>query len=132
MLQRFAAAYFGGAMGALAVVLVLWILGRAKLTQAIGVNYAPSLSFESIAAMVLGGSLWALGYPFVRRRGPGPRRSGLILAVAPALAQLFYFLPRRGYGLLGMEMGLFTPLVVLAAAALWGFVVARVASRMGT
>ncbi len=132
MLQRFAAAYFGGALGALAVVLSLWILGRAKLTHAIGVEYAPGLSFEGAAGMLVGGSLWALGYPFVRRRGPGPRRSGLILAIAPALAQLFYFLPRRGHGLMGIELGLLAPLVVLAAAALWGYVVARIASRMGT
>ncbi len=132
MIQRLAAAYFGGAAGALLVALALWIAGRAALTTAIGVEYAPLLTWRWLSGLVLGGSLWGLGYPLVRGRGLGPTRSGLILAIFPALAHLFYFLPRAGYEMLGVGMGALTPLVVLASCGVWGYVVARVGARMGT
>ncbi|MCP4005740.1 MAG: hypothetical protein GY725_16240 [bacterium] len=132
MLQRLAAAYFGGAVGALIVVAVLWISGRAELMKAIGVMYTPPLSWEWIAPYLLGGSFFGLGYPFLRSRGLGPRRSGVILAILPCLTNLFYFLPHAGYGILAIDLGAAAPLVVVAACGIWGYALSQVTKRMGT
>ena len=131
MLRRLAPAYFGGAVGALINSLAVWIFARADLLAAIGVGIAPGLTWSWIAHRLLWGSLWGLGYPLVRRVVPSPARAGLLLSLAPSAAQLFWFSPRSGHGLLGLELGLATPLVVVAANALWGWVLARTATATG-
>jgi hypothetical protein len=125
MVQRIAAAWFGGAVGALVNSLALWLLARADVLAAIGVRIAPTLSGEWLADRLVWGSLWALGYPALTGAGLGPVRAGLALSLAPSAAQLLYFFPRAGHGALGVSLGAATPLVVLAANGLWGWVLAR-------
>ena len=63
--------------------------------------------------------------------GLTPVRAGLLLSLAPSAAQLFYFFPMGGAGWLGAELGGLTPLFVLAANAVWGWVLARVIIAAG-
>ena len=127
MVRRLATAYFAGAAAALASSLAIWLAGRADLTALLGVTLAPPLTWSWLAPRVLAGSLWGLGYPLVRRYGFTPVRAGLVLSLAPSIAQLFVFLPEAGHGMLGVGRGALTPVVVLALNALWGWVLARVA-----
>jgi hypothetical protein len=131
MIGRLAAAYFGGAVGALANSLAAWLLGRAGIFAAIGVELRPGLSWEWLENRLLWGGLWGLGYPLVKRLGLPPVRTGLLLSLLPSAAQLLWFYPRAGDGVLGLERGLATPLVVLALNALWGWVLARSAVAAG-
>jgi hypothetical protein len=131
MLRRLAAPYFGGAVGAMFNSLAIWIAGRAGLTAAIGVSLAPKLTWPWLENRLLWGSLWALGYPLVRRRFT-PVRAGLVLSLAPSLAQLFWFFPEAGHGMLGVAHGPLTPVVVLVVNGIWGWVLARVVLTCGS
>ncbi|MBW2279784.1 MAG: hypothetical protein JRG82_03495 [Deltaproteobacteria bacterium] len=112
MLRRFCAAYAAGALAALVASLVLWIAGRAE----------PRLVW---------GGLWALPYPWVRPRRLSAVQKGLLLSLAPSAAQLFWFMPEQNLGVLGQDLGTFTPAVVVLANATWGWVLARTFSRVG-
>ena len=130
MVRRLASAYFAGAAAALAASLVLWVAARAGLLEALGVSLQPTLDWPKLAPQILWGSLWALGLPLLRRRMPGLNRPALALALAPALAELFFFLPEAHHQMLGVGLGPLTPVVVLAQWALWGWVLARVVIRV--
>ncbi len=127
MLRRLGMAYFGGAVGALASSLALWIAGRAGLLALLDVSMSPALSWSWLQPRLLFGSLWGLGYPLVLRRARTPVRAGLLLSLAPSLAQLFYFLPQQGHGMLGVRLGALTCVAVLGANAVWGWTLAHVA-----
>ncbi len=130
MLRRLFAAYAAGALAALVASLVLWIAGRAELTAAVGVAIAPTLTWHWLAPRLVWGSLWALAYPLLRPRRMRAVRKGLVLSLAPSAAQLFYFMPERNLGTLGQDLGTLTPMVVLAANAVWGWVLGRVLSQV--
>lgn len=125
-MSRFASAFLGGTVGALVNSLVLWVLARADLLAAVGVALRPELSWPWLENRLIWGGLWGLGYPLVRRSGLTSMRAGLALSLAPSAAALLWFLPQAGRGFMGIELGLATPLVVLAANALWGWVLVRV------
>ena len=131
MIRRFAAAYFGGALGAVVVTLVLWGAARTGLLKEIDVAWRTSLSWEhSIAPNLLLGSLWGLGLPLLRSRIPNLVRACLLLSMAPAMAQLFYWMPRAGHGMLGVELGALTPVVILVASLLWGYTLSQGVARV--
>jgi hypothetical protein len=131
MLRRFGMAYFGGAVGALANSLALWLAARAGLLALVDVAIAPTLSWPWLAPRLVWGSLWGLGYPLVLRRARTPMRAGLLLSLAPSLAQLFWFFPQQGHGMLGVNLGALTCIAVLGANAIWGAVLGFVAGGRG-
>jgi hypothetical protein len=123
--RRIAAAWFGGALGALVNSLLVWLLAGADVLDAIGVEIRPVLSADWLVHRLVWGSLWGLGYPLAATADPSPVRAGLLLSLAPSAAQLLFFYPRAGHGMLGLSLGTATPLVVLAANAVWGWVLGR-------
>lgn len=130
MARRLASAYFAGAVAALAATFVFWLVAQADLIAALGVRVAPSLAWSAISERLLWGSLWALLFPFARRAVAAPLRAALLVALAPALAELFVFLPRAGACWLGVERGALMPVVVLAHNALWGGLLAIALQRV--
>ena len=70
------------------------------------------------------GSLWGLGLVVVRRQIPDLTRAALVLSLAPSAFELFVALPEAGRGMLGTSYGALMPLVVLAANAFWGWLLA--------
>jgi hypothetical protein len=131
MVRRLALAYFGGAVGALVASLVLWVAARAAFTTALGVAVAEDLDAQRLQSHILWGGIWGLGFPWVLRRGLTPLRAGLLWSLAPSAAELFFLLPERGYGMLGVELGALMPVVVLAKNGIWGWTLARVTSAGG-
>ncbi len=126
MTRRLALGYFGGAVAGGARALALWIAARAGFLAALDVELAPAFAWSYFAPRLLWGGLFGLGYTGARRLGGSALRAGLLLALVPALAELLVFLPRTGAGMLGLRMGLLTPVVVVLENALWGFVLAQV------
>lgn len=131
MLRRLAVSYFGGAVGAVVASLFLWVTAQAGLLAMLGVAISPKLTWTWLSTRILWGGIWGLGYPLVARMRSRPTRAGLLLSLAPSIAQLFHFLPRGGHGLLGVNLGPLTPLVVLAVNAVWGWALARVVIATG-
>jgi hypothetical protein len=130
MLRRLSAAYFAGAVGGLVTTLLIWVAGRADLTAMIGVNVAPGLTWSWIEERILWGSLWGLGYPIVARRGFTTVRTGFVLSLFPSAAELLLFLPEEGAGMLGLELGVLTPVFVIVRNGVWGWIVAKVMTRI--
>lgn len=135
MLRRFAGPYAAGALAALLTSLVLWVAVRARLGALfdveIGKLFGGVLDPRGLGWRVLEGSLYALAFPLARSRGLTPIRAGLLVSLLPTLRELFLRLPGAGYGMLGVQLGALTPVVVLAANALWGWILAQLSMRAG-
>ena len=134
MLRRFAGPYAAGALAAALTSLVVWVAVRAKLGGLIDVElgrlYPGTLDPHVLGWRVLEGSLFALALPLARGRGLTPVRAGLLVSLLPSLDALFLELPRSGYGMLGVQLGALTPVVVLAANALWGWLLGSISGRV--
>ena len=119
LLRLLSLCFAAGAFGALANSLAVWAGGRSGLAAALGVSLAPALSVGWLYPRIAWGGLWGLLFAL-----PMSFRSwaahGLVIAVAPALAQLFVFFPRAGKGVLGLGVGPLTPVLVLLYDAIWG------------
>jgi len=111
-----------GAVGALANSVALWAAGSSGLTHALGVRIAPSLTPEWLYPRIVWGALWGLLFllPLASQRWVA---QGLALSLFPTLFQLFFVFP-SSVGVLGTGLGTLTPLVVLAANAVWGLAAA--------
>ena len=111
--------FAAGAVGAVANSVALWAAGTSGLTHALGVRIAPALTPEWLYPRVVWGGLWGLLFllPLASQRWVA---QGLALSLFPSLVQLFVFFPRAGADALGTKLGALTPLVVLAANAVWG------------
>jgi hypothetical protein len=114
--------FAAGAAGALAQALVVVAAGEAGVYRALGVALAPALSRDFLYRRLVWGGIWGalLALPFPANRWV---RRGLLIGLAPAVAQLLVFFPYvTGQGFLGLELGAATPLVVLLSNAVWGVV----------
>jgi hypothetical protein len=111
--------FAAGAAGGLANSLALWAAGQLGLTGALGVAIAPGLSPGWLYPRLVWGGLW--GALLLLPIAGGWLRRGLLISLAPALFQLFVVFPYwQGRGMLGVELGELTPVVVLASNAVWG------------
>jgi hypothetical protein len=110
--------FAAGAVGAVANSVALWAAGTSGLTYALGVRIAPTLTPEWLYPRIVWGGLWGLLFllPLASQRWIA---QGLALSLLPTLVQLFLVFPASA-GTLGTGLGTLTPVVVLAANAVWG------------
>jgi len=124
MLKRASGLFAAGAVGALANVAAIWLLAKAG---APGPQPGLSLLYKQVAW----GGLWGLVF-FVPLFDRSWWKKGLIMGLLPALLVLFYFLPERGLGLLGLERGpLVGVRVVFLNVVVWGLATAWWARQVG-
>jgi len=117
-----------GAIGALVNSLAVWIVGSIGLTTALGAQIAPTLTPNWLYPRLTWGAIWGLLF-FVPLKITGNARKriilqGVIVSLGPTLAQLLYFFPTGSKGLLGLQLGITTPLFVIVFNAIWGIVAA--------
>jgi hypothetical protein len=123
MLKKVSLAFSAGVVGALINSLAVWLFGALKLHNLLHVGIAPVLSAQWLYPRLVWGGMWGLLFatPLLRKQGWS---RGLWLSLAPTCAQLLYFFPYQAHkGFLGFELGLLTPVVVIAFNALWGMAV---------
>jgi hypothetical protein len=122
--KRLSLAFAAGALGALANGLAIWLAGDFGLTAAIGVSIAPQLTPAWLYPRISWGGLWGFMFALpVLDRSWAVR--GLVFSLAPTIVQLFVVFPEKtNAGVMGLGLGALTPLVVLAANAIWGLVAA--------
>jgi len=116
-------AFAAGVVGGLANSLAAWASGAYGVSQALGVSLAPDFTLAWLYPRLVWGGLWGLLFalPLPRPRGLA---LGLLLGLAPAAYQLFVVFPQRGGGLLGLEHGALTPVLVLVFTGIWGITAA--------
>ncbi len=112
--------FTAGVIGALVNSLAAWLLGLSGLTALAGVKLSPSLSAPWLYPRLFWGGLWGLLLlmPFYKR---SLVLRGVLLSFPPTLFQLLYMFPVVSQkGLLGIQLGLLTPLLVILLNILWG------------
>jgi hypothetical protein len=116
----FAAGCLGGLLNGLAV----WLFGELGITAALGVKIAPTLSPAFLYPRLVWGGIWGLLFllPLMQTR---IFSRGLIFSLGPTLVQLFVVFPMKANkGVMGLDLGLLTPLFVVVFNAIWGWTAA--------
>lgn len=118
--EKISDVFSAGALGGLLNGLAVWLFGAVGITGALGVKIAPQLSAPFLYPRVVWGGIWGLAFllPFLRDRF---FLKGLILSLGPTLVQLFVVFPVKAQkGLMGLDLGSLTPLLVILFNAVWG------------
>jgi hypothetical protein len=119
-LKNLSLVFAAGLWGALLNSLAVWIFGLWRITLALGVHIAPLLTPTFLYPRLVWGGLWGLLFFLPLGRFSLPAR-GLILSLGPSLAQLFWVFPHKAHvGVLGLQLGLLTPVFVVFFNAIWG------------
>jgi hypothetical protein len=113
--------FAAGCWGALWNSLAVWLGGYLGIAPALGVHIAPALTPSFLYPRLVWGGLWGLLFLL-----PGPRWSfpvrGLLFSLAPTLVQLFLVFPLMAHkGVLGLQLGVLTPLLVVVYNVIWGY-----------
>lgn len=121
-LRQATLAFGSGAFGGLINSLTVWLFGLIGITGLLGVKLAPALTPEWLYPRLVWGGLWGFLflipiYSLIRQPG---WLTGLLLSIAPTLVQLLIVFPAKDKGLLGLSLGVLTPLFVLLFNAVWG------------
>jgi hypothetical protein len=112
--------FVAGCWGALLNSLAVWFLGWLGIAQVFGVHIAPPLTPAFLYPRLVWGGLWGFLFFLPRGRLTLPRQ-GLLLSLAPTLAQLFWVFPLKAHqGVMGLQLGTLTPLFVVFYNAIWG------------
>ena len=112
----FAAGCFGGLLNSLAV----WISGVLGISSALGVKIAPLLSAPWLYPRLAWGGIWGILFllPIMKKRY---LIKGLLFSLGPTIVQLFVvFQMKANKGIMGFDLGLLTPLLVIVFNAIWG------------
>ncbi len=123
-LRLLSTVFAAGCLGALANSLVLYLFGKFGINAELGVKIAPALTPAWLYPRIVWGGLWGLLFVLPLLRNSWFKR-GLLFSFGPTLVQLFFIFPFKAQkGYLGMELGMWTPLLVVWFNAVWGWVAA--------
>jgi hypothetical protein len=113
--------FVAGCWGALWNSLAVWLGGYIGIAPALGVHIAPALTPAFLYPRLVWGGLWGLLFLLPMGRWSFPAR-GLLFGLAPTLAQLCLVFPLMAHkGVLGLQLGVLTPLLVVFYNAIWGY-----------
>lgn len=118
--KKLSLAFAAGALGGLINSVAVWLFGVLGITAALGVKIAPNFTPDWLYPRIVWGGLWGFLFliPFLRH---GYLWRGLLYSLAPTLAQLLIVFPvKANQGLMGLKLGVLTPLLVLFFNAIWG------------
>ncbi len=111
--------FAAGCIGALINSLLVWQFGQQGISQSLGVAMAPGLSAHWLYPRIVWGGLWGLLF-LLPMMNSQLFMKGTVLSLIPSAVQLFIVLPNSGKGVAGLEMGLYTPALVLFFNWVWG------------
>jgi hypothetical protein len=112
--------FSSGCFGGLVNSLLVWVFGTIGLTAALGVKIAPDLTVIYLYPRIVWGGLWGILFlsPYFSQ---STVLRGLLYSLGPTLVQLFIVFPLKTHqGVMGLELGVLTPLFVLFFNAVWG------------
>ena len=112
--------FAAGCLGALANSITVWLFGKFGITSSFGVSIAPSLTPAWLYPRLVWGGIWGLLFilPIFQSK---LLVKGTILSLFPTAVQLFVVFPIQAHkGIAGIELGLFTPVLVIFFNWVWG------------
>jgi len=121
LIRKLSGAFTGGALGALVDSVNIVLLSKVGFTTLIGVSLAPQWSGPWLYQRMVWGGIWGLilVLPYLRSRIV---LRGIVMSLAPTAMMLFRVFPSMGKGLMGVEFGVMTPVLVLLLNFIWGIV----------
>jgi hypothetical protein len=129
-LKNLSLTFSAGALGGLLNSVCVWLGGAVGLTGALGVKIAPAFSVPWLYPRLVWGGLWGWLFLLPLRGLSFPAR-GLIFSLGPSLGQLLVVFPFKAHrGVLGLQLGLLTPVFVLIYNVVWGVVAGWWLSRV--
>ena len=123
-MTRLSAVFAGGALGGLTNAFAVWLFGRYGLAAALGVSIAPPFTPPWLYHRLVWGGIWGFAFllPLFKRHWFA---KGLVISFGPTLVQLLVVFPDQAHkGMLGLDLGLLTPLLVFFYNAVWGWTAA--------
>ena len=122
--KRISVVFSAGCLGAVASSLMAWVLGAYSIANKLGVQIAPQLTLQWLYPRIVWGGLWGVLFALPMLRSSIWQR-GIVISLGPTLFQLFVVFPYlTGKGILGLDLGNLTPLLVFICNAVWGIVAA--------
>lgn len=113
MLLKLMNYYAAGSMGALVNSFTVWIFGLLGINTLLGVTIAPALTPGWLYPRIVWGGLWGLTLILLKNKERMFLKA-LIVSLAPTLVQLFIIFPYKAKkGMLGLDLGALTPLLVI-------------------
>jgi hypothetical protein len=120
-LRNLSLVFAAGCWGALCNSLAVWLFGVLGIAPALGVHIAPALTPAFLYPRLVWGGLWGLLFLLPLGRLSFPVR-GLLFSLGPTMVQLFLVFPLKAHqGVLGLQLGHLTPLLVVFYNAIWGW-----------
>jgi hypothetical protein len=112
--------YAAGSLGGLANSLIAWLSGTIGINAILGVHMAPAFTPPWLYPRLVWGGLWGFLFllPLLKR---SPVLRGVVYSLGPTLVQLFLVFPfKLGQGMMGLKLGIMTPLLVVVFNVVWG------------
>jgi len=109
-----------GCAGGLANSIAVWLFGLWGISSAFGVHIAPSLSPAWLYPRIVWGGIWGILFLLPLLKNKIISRA-FLFSLGPTLVQLFVVFPFKAHkGMMGMELGTLTPLLVIFFNFVWG------------
>lgn len=130
MIRKISAAFTGGAIGGFVDSVNIWFMGKAGVSDLIGLSMKPEFSAPWLyKRMVWGGiRMLLLLLPLLKQKVV---LRGCLFSLLPSAMMLFMVLPGMGKGILGLGFGIVTPFIVVGLNCIYG-IVAALWYRKGT
>ncbi len=123
-LKRLSIVFSAAALGGLTNSIAVWLFGAIGITSAFGVAIAPSITPQWLYPRLVWGGIWGILFmlPLLKDRH---LQRGILFSLGPSIVQLFIVFPfKAGKGMMGLELGLLTPVFVLIFNGVWGITAA--------
>ena len=121
--RRLSLAFAAGSFAAAATCLVIWLSDRYDIFDAMGIRLRSRVDWRHLPTLMVIGGAWGAASLLPGLRHPNIR-SGLMWSIGPTFTVLVVAFPLKNQGFLGLDMGLFTPILVAALSGVWGMTTA--------
>lgn len=124
MLRKVSGAFTGGAVGGLIDSINVWVLSHTGILAMAGISLRVEFSGPWLYPRLVWGGLWALLLllPILKKK---VALRGILMSLFPSAMMLFKVLPAMGKGLMGLELGLLMPVMVVGLNFIYGLVAAH-------
>jgi hypothetical protein len=122
--KKLSLVFAAGCLGGLLNSLVVWNFGEIGVASTLGVKIAPQLSVAWLYPRIVWGGIWGLLF-LLPLLGHRYLTKGLLFSLGPTIVQLFIVFPMKANkGVMGLDLGMLTPLFVIFYNAVWGITAA--------
>jgi hypothetical protein len=114
--------YAAGSLGGLGNSVIAWLFGTLGINAVLGVHMTPAVTPPWLYPRLVWGGLWGFLFLLPLLKG-SPVLRGVIYSLGPTFVQLFLVFPfKLEQGMMGLKLGIMTPLLVVVFNVVWGVV----------